>query len=252
MTPLRISALVFDLGGVCVRSPLSAINQYEQELGLPKNFLNIAIASAGPDGSFQRLERGELVADEFVPLFHRELNDRRTCIARYNSWPHHRRPAPPHLDEASFVYSVDGRVLFDRIVDAGSQVVPEMLQCIRRIKDQGHYKLGCITNDFKLSQTNTSSQHLDELLRLFDVVVSSSRVGLRKPDQRIYDLACQRLGVAPTECVFLDDIKANILGARKVGMQTIHVRHIPDAIQQLEHLLLPQNQEQGSTQRPKL
>lgn len=58
---------------------------------------------------------------------------------------------------------------------------------------------------------------------MFDVVVESSVVGLRKPDPRIYLLACDKLGVRPDQCVFLDDIGVNLKSAQQVGMATIRV-----------------------------
>ena len=72
---------------------------------------------------------------------------------------------------------------------------------------------------------------------LFEVVIESSKVGLRKPDPRIYHLACEALAVTPNESAFLDDIGANLKGARALGMTTIRVDHTLSAIDELETAL---------------
>jgi putative hydrolase of the HAD superfamily len=59
---------------------------------------------------------------------------------------------------------------------------------------------------------------LDEL---FDVVVDSSEVGMRKPDPGIYLLTCRKLGVGPEECIFVDDLECNVVAAAALGMETI-------------------------------
>ena len=71
----------------------------------------------------------------------------------------------------------------------------------------------------------------------FDIFIESAREGLRKPDPRIYELACQRLGVAPSEVVFLDDIGENLKPARRLGMTTIKVVDPAVALAELEAIL---------------
>jgi putative hydrolase of the HAD superfamily len=76
-----------------------------------------------------------------------------------------------------------------------------------------------------------------ELAHHFDHFIESRAVGLRKPDPRIYHLACERLGVAPELVVFLDDIGANLKAARALGMTTIKVEDPETALAELEVLL---------------
>ena len=76
-----------------------------------------------------------------------------------------------------------------------------------------------------------------EVLDLFDVVVESSKVGMRKPDAGFYRLACELLDVAPEECVFLDDLGVNLKPARAMGMTTIKVVEPDTAIRELETVL---------------
>jgi putative hydrolase of the HAD superfamily len=75
---------------------------------------------------------------------------------------------------------------------------------------------------------------MDGLLHLFDLVVESSRVGVRKPDPRFYRHALEALGVAAEECVFLDDLGVNLKPARALGMRTIKVVTADQALAELE------------------
>ena len=68
----------------------------------------------------------------------------------------------------------------------------------------------------------------------FDVVVESSKIGVRKPEPAFYTVACELLGVEPAECVFLDDLGINLKPAREMGMTTIKVLNAPQAIADLE------------------
>jgi putative hydrolase of the HAD superfamily len=73
---------------------------------------------------------------------------------------------------------------------------------------------------------------------LFEIVVDSSDVGMRKPDARIYLLTCERLGVAPEACVFVDDNAENVAAARALGMETVHFGENPFvAVDELDGVL---------------
>lgn len=87
-----------------------------------------------------------------------------------------------------------------------------------------------------LSNTWGRSVFHPELLELFDAVVLSEREGLRKPEPEIYLLAARRVGVAPAQCVFVDDMPANVEGARAVGMVGMLHRHPDITIPRLEEL----------------
>jgi hypothetical protein len=67
--------IIFDIGGVCVGSPLQGVAKYEKQHNLPKKYINVAIEKSGESGAFQRLERGELSIPEFYEIFGKELSD---------------------------------------------------------------------------------------------------------------------------------------------------------------------------------
>ena len=78
---------------------------------------------------------------------------------------------------------------------------------------------------------------LAAVMARFDVVVESSVAGVRKPDTRFYEIACEQLGVQPSECVFLDDLGINLKPAKAMGMTTIKVLNADQALSDLEQVL---------------
>lgn len=200
----RLAGVLFDLGGVVVDSPLHAIAHYERDHGLPENAINRAIASTGPDGAWSRLERGEIGLEAFF--------------------------APFEADCRSRGVTVDGVRMMAYIAEARAPR-PRMLEAIRRIRARD-LRVGALTNNWKSDEARPH-----RLREHFEVIIESSVVGLRKPDPRIYELACRELGVTPPETAFLDDIGTNLKAARALGMTTIKVSDPDVALRELESAL---------------
>jgi putative hydrolase of the HAD superfamily len=78
------------------------------------------------------------------------------------------------------------------------------------------------------------SLYSQDIMKLFDVVIESAKIGIRKPDPRIYQMMCEQLAVEPATCVFLDDLGPNLKPARAMGMTTIKVESGPQAVAELE------------------
>lgn len=199
-----IAAVIFDLGGVVTDSPVQAIQRYERELGLERNAINRAIVDAGDAGAWSRLERGELTLETFRAPF--EADCRRAGL------------------------EVDAGRMMEHIAQA-REPRPQMLAAIRRIRERG-LRVGALTNNWRSEARGPSP-----VRELFHCVVESSVVGLRKPDPRIYLLACRELAVEPAESVFLDDIGRNLKAARALGMTTIKVDDPDAALRELEGVL---------------
>jgi epoxide hydrolase-like predicted phosphatase len=160
----------------------------------------------GADGAWSRLERGELAMTAFCEAF-----DAEAVVAGG---------------------SIVSTVLMARIAEY-SQPRPAMVSAIRRIR-AGGLRAGALTNNW---DSDDQKQKMDLLRAEFDVFIESVRVGLRKPDPRIYELACRQLEVAPTEAVFLDDIGVNLKAARALGITTIKVDDPDVALAELEGVL---------------
>ncbi|MEX2209077.1 MAG: HAD family phosphatase [Myxococcota bacterium] len=205
---MRHTAVIFDLGGVVLGSPLHAIAAYEREDGIPAGFVNRVVVSTGPGGAWSRLERGELRVEEWIPAFERDCAE-----------------AGQRIDAARMMEAIRG----------ASEPRPRMLAAIRAIRAQG-LRVGALTNNWVADEPTENRLGL-ELRELFDAYVESAIVGLRKPDPRIYQHACRELGVSPEASIFLDDIGANLKTARALGMHTIKVDTPEQALDELESAL---------------
>ncbi len=203
------SAVLFDLGGVVLGSPLGAIRDYETELGFERNAINRVAAETAPSGAWSRLERGELDLASFYAAFEKDC-----------------RMAG---------LEIDAQLMMQRMSEA-SKPRPIMLEALARLR-AAKLPIGALTNNWAHADDETRSDGTRALRDHFDVFIESSVEGLRKPDPEIYRLACERLGVAPEEVIYLDDIGPNLKPARAMGMATIKVEEPEAALEQLEALL---------------
>jgi len=108
----------------------------------------------------------------------------------------------------------------------------EVVSLARKLRSR--YKVGMISNATKNLEDILENHH--GIINLFDVVINSARVGVAKPDARIYHLAAERLGVPVSACVFTDDLAQNIEGARAAGMQAFPFQGAADMERQLRAL----------------
>ncbi len=109
-----------------------------------------------------------------------------------------------------------------------------LLEYLKSLKPR--YRLGILSNAWSDSE-HEIRERLPGLLDFFDDVIFSAKVGLAKPDRRIYQLAVERLGVRPDEAVFIDDIEKNVHGAREAGLYAIHAHCGEEVIAELRQLL---------------
>ncbi len=205
---MTITAVIFDLGGVVIASPMQAFANAEREQGLEPNFINRMIVSNGHDSAWGRLERGEIAMNaEFFAQFDVELTE---------------AGAPGLSSEA----------IFGEVAGSGG-VFHNMINAIVKLREAG-YKLAALTNNWVNDDASSSNT---EIKSLFDVYVESAVEGVRKPDPRIYQIALERLGVEAQQAIFLDDIGQNLKSAKALGLTTIKVVEPDDAIAELENIL---------------
>ena len=209
---MGFQAVLWDFGGVITTSPFDNFNRYEAARGLPNNFIRGVNAINHHDNAWARFESSRCTVDEFDLLFAAET--------------------------AAAGHEIRGREVIGLL---GGDVRPRMVKVLTRCKQD--YRVACLTNNANAGQgtgMSSSAQQAEDVkavMRLFDVIIESSKEGIRKPDPRIYRMACERVGVAPATVVYLDDLGINLKPARAMGMTTIKVVSEQQAIDDLSRLL---------------
>ena len=212
MNGAGIKAVLWDFGGVILTSPFAAFRRYEAENGLPTDFIRGLNARNPHDNAWARLERSDVDIAGFCELFEAES-----------------RAAGHAVSGADVLKLLAG------------EVRPEMVAALRTVA--ANFKTACLTNNARLgdgpgmARTPEKARAIAEIMTIFDTVIESSAVGVRKPEPRFYEIACERLEIAPTEAVFLDDLGINLKPARAMGMRTIKVGEPAQAIADLEAVL---------------
>lgn len=199
------AAVMFDFGGVISSSPFEAFARFEHEQGLPADFIRTVNATNPDDNAWAHLERGDVDVETFAAMWSAEAK--------------------------ALGYEVDGREVLARLA---GQIRPEMVKAIGTCGTQ--YKTACLTNNFSMAEAVVSDE-VAAVYALFDAVLESRVLGVRKPDPRFYALACEALDVSPEECVFLDDLGINLKPARLLGMHTIKVLSAEQALSELGDVL---------------
>jgi len=109
-----------------------------------------------------------------------------------------------------------------------------MVDYLRVVAERG-YRMAILTNNVREWEPRWRSMlPVDEI---FELVVDSAFVGMRKPDPAIYELTCERLGVPPEACVFIDDFEHNCAAATELGITAVHFRTTEQAIEEIEAAL---------------
>ncbi len=207
-----IRAVLWDFGGVITDSPFDAFNRFEAKRGLPRDFIR-TVNTVNPDTNAWALyERSQISLEEFDQAF----------AAESRAAGHAVRGA----DIARLLYG---------------PIRPAMVEALQRCKP--HFKNACLTNNVVTSAPHglpTTDDRADQVIavmRHFDHVIESSKVGARKPEARFYEIALERIGVTAAQAVFLDDLGINLKPARAMGMTTIKVTDPDLALQELSAIL---------------
>ena len=204
---MKYKAIIWDFGGVITSSPFDAFNEFEEVNGLPKDIIR-TINSENPDmNAWAQFESNSITIDQFDDLFLKEAKAKG--------------------------FDIKGR---DIIKLLKGSIRENMVSFLRELKS--NFKLGCITNNVKPSSEENTDNETKEAMSIFDHVIESSIVGIRKPNPEIYMMSCDALNVSPDQCIYLDDLGINLKPARELGMTTIKVIQPEDAIQEVLGLWL--------------
>ena len=206
---MAVEAVIWDFGGVFTTSPFEAFNRYEAARGLPKDLIRTVNATNPHENAWALFERAEIDRSGFDLKF---------------------------LEESTALgHPVRGA---DVLPLLSGDVRPRMVEALRLCKSR--FKVACITNNMAqghgpgMAASPEGASRSGAIMALFDVVVESSKTGIRKPDPRIYRIACEQLGVEPPACVYLDDLGVNCKPAAELGMKAIKVVSEAQALADLE------------------
>jgi putative hydrolase of the HAD superfamily len=190
----KLGGAIFDYGGVMSYSPLWRSQILAEEMGVPADvFSKIIFFGESCDGSVNPWHEAECgrqpLNDEFARLMQKRLI--------------------PH--GATF----DLDVFIRWVSEAINEPDPVMVQAVKELREIG-VPVALLTNAVR--EFRQVIETTLPVYELFDVIVDSSEVGLRKPDPLIYELTASRLNLAPVDCLMVDDLVANVDGANNVGM----------------------------------
>ena len=191
-----INVVLFDFGGVVTTSPFEAFARYEKDVGAPPDSIRRINSTNSDDNAWAKMERSEVSTAEFCELFEAEA--------------------------AELGLELSGQKV---LACLSGTVRPQMVRALEILRTR--IRIGCITNNMKsghgagMSRTSEQAASIAQIMEMFEVVVESAKVGLRKPDVRIYEMACLELGVEPRNCAYLDDLGINCKPAASLGMVAI-------------------------------
>jgi len=209
----RFEAVIFDFGGVITESPFEAFNRLEATRGLPRDFIR-RVNAANPDSNaWARFERAEIGAAAFDAQFAAEAREL------------------GHELEGSAVLAV-----------LSGSIRPAMVTALDRLSSAG-LRLACITNNVPtghgagMARSGDTRDAYEQVFARFEHVIESSKAGVRKPDPRIYRMMCEKLGLEPVHCIYLDDLGINCKPAALLGMHAIKVVNGEQALADLSAVL---------------
>jgi putative hydrolase of the HAD superfamily len=196
---VAIEAVIWDFGGVFTTSPFEAFNRYEARHGLPKDLIRTVNATNPDSNAWALFERTEIDRHGFDQKF---------------------------LEESTALgHPVRGAEVLPLL---SGDVRPRMVEALRICKQ--HFKVGCITNNMAntgvgpgMAANEAGASRTAGIMTQFDHIIESSRVGIRKPDPRIYQMMCEALSVEAAACIYLDDLGINCKPAAQLGMRAIKV-----------------------------
>lgn len=209
----KYTHIIFDFGGVITASPFEAFNRLEEERGLPRDFVR-RVNAADPDtNAWAKFERAEIDAAAFDALFAAEAK--------------------------ALGHDLEGEAVLAVLAGA---VRPAMVAALDTLKADG-FGIACITNNVPsgkgagMARSEELAAEVAAIMARFDHVIESSKVGVRKPDPRIYEMMCEKLGARPANCIYLDDLGINCKPASQLGMHAIKVTSGEQALADLSAAL---------------
>ena len=209
MTPNnKLKAVLWDFGGVITTSPFEAFNRYEAANNIPKDFIRKVNAINPDTNAWARFESSQIGFAQFNVEF--------------------------ALETKNAGHPISGKAVLALL---SGEIRPAMVSALNKCAE--HFLVGCLTNNVRtglsldMAKDKQRAEEVNEVMAIFNAVLESSQVGLRKPDPAFYHKALEALGVAAKETLYLDDLGINLKPAAQMGMQTIKIISESQALKDL-------------------
>ena len=207
----RFSSIFWDFGGVITSSPFEAFNSFEEDNNIPKDFIR-KVNSINPDANaWAQLEQSKISLEEFDSLF--------------------------AMESKKLGKEIQGSDVLSLL---HGEIRPKIVQAIKKFKSLGFFQ-ACLTNNFDskdrdVSALDDKNEERMEIMQLFDFIIESKKIGVRKPNMKFYEIALNKTKVNPKETIFLDDLGINLKPARHLKITTIKVLSEKQALSELSGL----------------
>ncbi len=212
---MAIRAVISDFGGVLTTPLLGSFTAVQDETGITVESLGQAmqrIAERDGENPLHDLERGRIAETDFLAAIAREL--------------------APELGHEPELHR------FSEIYFEALDPNRPMIDLMGGLRTRG-YRMALLTNNIR--EWEPLWRRMLPVEEIFEVIVDSAFVGVRKPEPDIYQLTLERIGdgIGAVECLFVDDVEPNVAAARELGMATVHFRNNDQAIPEIEAALEP-------------
>ena len=207
----RFSSIFWDFGGVITSSPFEAFNAFEKENNIPFDFIRKVNSTNPFNNAWAQLEQSKISLEEFNILFAKESKQ------------------------------LGREILGHEVLSLlQGKIRPRIVKAIKTFKELGFLQ-ACLTNNFNsgdrdISALDDKNDERLKIMELFDFIIESKEVGVRKPNNEFYELALNKTKADPEKTIFLDDLGINLKPAKLLKISTIKVVSEQQALSELSDL----------------
>jgi len=206
---MNIKNIIFDFGGVVTDSPIEGFKNLEEHYGISKGTISSIVMTNQDNNAWAKSERGEINIDTFIKEFNQEA--------------------------LNLGFKLDATNILKQLYGPLRPIMVEKIISLSK-----NFQLICLTNVLKDVHVFSNEERILEvknILSYFDKIYESYKIGMRKPEKRIYEHVLNDLNIKPENTIFLDDLGMNLKTAKLLGIHTIKVVNPIKAIKELDNMI---------------
>jgi len=206
---MSIKTIIFDFGGVVTDSPIEGFKNLEEQYGISQGTISSIVMNNQDNNAWAKSERGEIDIDTFIKDFNQEA--------------------------LNLGFKLDATNILKQLYGPLRPIMVEKIVSLSK-----NFQLICLTNvlkDVHIFSNEERTLEVKNILNYFDKTYESCKIGMRKPEKRIYEHVLNDLNIKPNNTIFLDDLGINLKTAKLLGIHTIKVINPIDAIKQLDNII---------------